>query len=94
MGISRDEVLHVARLARLELTEAEVEKFTGQLSQILEHASRISGLELDDVEPLTHAVDRRNVYREDRVEQGLSRDDALKNAPSRESDSFRIPPII
>lgn len=94
MGISRDEVLHVARLARLELTEAEVEKFTDQLSQILEHASIISRLELEGVEPLTHAVDRRNVYREDRVESGLSREEALRNAPSQESDSFKIPPII
>lgn len=94
MGISRDEVLHIARLARLELTEEEVSKFTNQLSQILEHAGKISQLDLKEVEPLTHAVDRRNVYREDRVEPGLSRDEALDNAPSSESDSFKIPPII
>jgi len=92
--ISRDEVRHIARLARLSLTEAEVEKFTKQLSQILEHAAKIQELNLDGLEPLTHAVDRTNVMRRDEVREGLSREEALKNAPDKEGDFFRIPPIV
>lgn len=94
MPISKDEVRHIARLARLELSEEEVEKFSVQLSQILDHAAIVTSVDTDGVEPLTHAVDRRNVYREDEVLPGLARDEALANAPSREDGAFRIPPII
>ena len=94
MPISKDEVSHIARLARLELSEEEVEKFSNQLSQILDHAAIVTSVDTDGVEPLTHAVDRRNVYREDEVEKGLDREDALANAPSRENGAFRIPPIV
>lgn len=94
MSISRKQVLHIAKLARLELTEREVEKFTGQLSQILEHAASISELDIEDVKPLTHAVDRKNVFRKDKVEKGLTKEEALLNAPSSEDNAFKIPPII
>lgn len=94
MPISKDEVRHIARLARLELSEEEVEKFTIQLSQILDHAAIVTNVDTEGVNPLAHAVDRRNVYRDDVVEQGLDRDDALAGAPSRENGLFRIPPIV
>jgi aspartyl-tRNA(Asn)/glutamyl-tRNA(Gln) amidotransferase subunit C len=92
--ISKEEVRHIARLARLKLSEDEVEKFTEQLSHILEHAARVRELNLDGLEPLTHAVDRTNVMREDEVKEGLLSEEALKNAPDREGDFFRIPPIV
>lgn len=94
MGISKDEVRHVAKLARLELSEEEVEKFTEQLSHILDHAARVRELNLEGLEPLTHAVDRRNVFREDEIKKGLDKEDALANAPEREGDFFKIPPIV
>lgn len=94
MAISKDDVRHIARLARLELSEEEIEKFAGQLSQILDHAAKIQELDLDGIEPLTHAIDRKNVFRKDVVKPGLSTEDALKNAPEREENYFKIPPII
>lgn len=92
--ISKDEVRRIAELARLSLTEAEVEKYTEQLAHILEHAARIQELNLDGLEPLAHAVDRTNVMREDEAREGLTREEALKNAPDREGEFFRIPPIV
>lgn len=94
MGISKDEVKHVAKLARLELSEDEIEKFSNQLSQILEHAAKIQELNLENLEPLTHAVDRRNVFRSDEIREGISREEALLNAPEREGEFFKIPPIV
>ncbi len=94
MAISKDDVRHIAKLARLELSEEEIEKFAGQLSQILDHAAKIRELDLDGIEPLTHAIDRKNVFRKDVVKPGLSTEDALKNAPEREENYFKIPPII
>lgn len=94
MPISKEEVKYIAMLSRLELSEEEVEKFTYQLSEILDHASVITSLDTENIEPLAHAVDRRNVYRKDEVEEGLTVEEALQNAPSKESNSFRIPPII
>lgn len=94
MGISKDEVKHIARLARLQLSEEEVEKFAEQLSHILDHAARIRELDLEGLEPLTHAIDRRNVFRQDRVTKGIAREEALSQAPEREGDFFKIPPIV
>lgn len=94
MGISKDEVRHIAKLARLELSDEEVEKFASQLSQILDHAAKVRELNLEGLEPLAHAVDRVNVFREDEVKPGLSREDALLNAPDKEDGFFKIPPII
>lgn len=94
MGISKDDVRHVAKLARLELTEEEVEKFASQLSQILDHAQKIQELDLEGLEPLAHAVDRKNVFRKDEVKEGLSQEEALSNAPEREGNFFKIPPIV
>jgi aspartyl-tRNA(Asn)/glutamyl-tRNA(Gln) amidotransferase subunit C len=94
LAISKDEVRHIARLARLELSDEEVEKFAAQLSQILDHAAKVRELDLEGLEPLAHAVDRVNVFREDAAKEGLSREDALANAPEKENGFFKIPPII
>ena len=91
MAISRDDVLHVAGLARLELTEEEVERFQDQLNAILEAVSKVAELDLSDVEPTAHPLDLVNVWAEDELRPSLSVDEALANAPDREGDFFRVP---
>jgi aspartyl-tRNA(Asn)/glutamyl-tRNA(Gln) amidotransferase subunit C len=91
MAISRDEVLHVARLARLELAEDELERFAEQLNAILEAVGKVGELDLEGVEPTAHPLDLVNVWAEDEPRPCLSADDALENAPEREGDSFRVP---
>ena len=92
MAITRDEVLHVARLARLELTDDEVTRFQEQLSAILEAVSKVSELDLADVPPTSHPLDLVNVWADDVPRPSLSLDDAFANAPAREGDLFRVPP--
>jgi len=89
--ITRDEVLHVARLARLELTDDEVERFREQLNAILEAVGKVSELDLADVEPTAHPLDLVNTWRQDEPRPSLSVDEALSNAPDREGDFFRVP---
>jgi aspartyl-tRNA(Asn)/glutamyl-tRNA(Gln) amidotransferase subunit C len=91
MAISRDEVLHVARLARLALSEEELERFSEQLSAILEAVGKVAELDLSSVEPTAHPLDLVNVWAEDEPKPCLSVDEALANAPDREGDSFRVP---
>jgi aspartyl-tRNA(Asn)/glutamyl-tRNA(Gln) amidotransferase subunit C len=92
MAITREEVLHVARLARLELTDEEIERFTEQLSAILEAVAKVSELELGDVEPTAHPLDVVNVWAEDEPRPSLAVDGALANAPEREAGFFKVPP--
>jgi aspartyl-tRNA(Asn)/glutamyl-tRNA(Gln) amidotransferase subunit C len=89
--IDRDQVLHVAKLARLRLDEAEVETMTGELSGILEHVDRIAGLDLEDVSPTSHVVELENVLRADLPHQSLPRDVALALAPDPVDGAFRVP---
>ena len=92
MSISREDVLHVARLARLTLTEDEVDRATEQLSGILEHVAALSELDLAGVEPTAHALDLENVTRPDRVRPSWPLDEVLSNAPEAEQGAFRVPP--
>ena len=92
MAITREEVLHVARLARLELTDDEVERLTGELSAILEAVSKVSELDLSDVPPTSHPLELSNVWAEDEPRPSLGLDEAFANAPEREGDLFRVPP--
>jgi aspartyl-tRNA(Asn)/glutamyl-tRNA(Gln) amidotransferase subunit C len=92
MGISRDEVLHVARLARLELSEAEFERFGEQLSAILDAVSKVQELDLADVPPTSHPLEVVNVWRDDEPRPSLPVEEALANAPDRAGDLFRVPP--
>ena len=91
-GISKEEVLHVARLARLELTDDEVAKFQGQLSAILEAVSTVSELDLSDVPPTAHPLEIQNAWAEDTPHPCLSHDETFANAPDRDGDYFRVPP--
>jgi aspartyl-tRNA(Asn)/glutamyl-tRNA(Gln) amidotransferase subunit C len=91
MAITRDEVLHVARLARLELSEDEVERFQEQLSAILEAVGKVAELDLSDVEPTAHPLELANLWADDAPRPSLSVDEALANAPDREGALFRVP---
>jgi aspartyl-tRNA(Asn)/glutamyl-tRNA(Gln) amidotransferase subunit C len=94
MGISREEVEHVARLARLELTADELERFREQLSAVLERATRIQSLDLDAFPPTAHPIDLRNVWRDDVVRAPEPPEAILENAPEREGNLFRVPRIL
>ena len=92
MAITREEVLHVARLARLELTDEEVERFTEQLSAILEAVAKVSELDLSDVEPTAHPLDVVNVWAADEPRRSLPVEEALANAPECDAGFFKVPP--
>jgi len=94
MAITREEVLHVAKLARLELADDEVERFTEQLSAILDAVGKVSELDLTGVEPTSHPLDLVNVARADEPEPSLPREEALANAPDVEGGFFKVPPAI
>lgn len=90
--IDRDQVLHVARLARLELSEAEVERMPGELSKILDHIEKIEELDdLEDAEPTSHVVGLENVLRPDEPRPSLPRERALEQAPDATPEGFRVP---
>jgi aspartyl-tRNA(Asn)/glutamyl-tRNA(Gln) amidotransferase subunit C len=89
--IDREQVLHVAKLARLRLSDAEVEKMASELSGILEHVEHIAELDLDGIEPTSHVIALQNVLRPDEPRPSWSRDEVLERAPDPASGSFRVP---
>ncbi len=89
--IDRDQVLHVARLARLELSEEEVGRMSSELSKVLDHIEKIGELDLDGVPPTSHVVEVGNALRPDEPQPSLPRDVALGSAPSVAGDGFRVP---
>ncbi|MDQ3675458.1 MAG: Asp-tRNA(Asn)/Glu-tRNA(Gln) amidotransferase subunit GatC [Actinomycetota bacterium] len=89
--IDREHVLHVARLARLELTEEEVERMSGELSAVLDHIEKIGELDLDGVAPTTHVVEVRNALRPDEPDPSLPREVALEQAPAVADSGFLVP---
>jgi aspartyl-tRNA(Asn)/glutamyl-tRNA(Gln) amidotransferase subunit C len=92
-GLSRDDVLYVAALARLELTESEVELFAAQLSSVLAHAADVAALDLSHLEASSHPIPVENVLRPDVPRPSLDRAEVLAAAPSVEDDRFRVPRI-
>ena len=92
--ISPEEVAYVARLARLALTPDELERFTGQLGAVLDHAQDVAALDTAGVPPTAHPLPLANVWRDDVVVPGLDRDEVLSQAPSVEADRFRVPRIL
>ena len=92
--IEEKDVAHVADLARLQLSKEELKKFGSQLDRILEHANKISELDTKDVEPTSHAVEVKNVFREDKIDNEIDRDQALANAPEVEDNGFKVPKIM
>jgi len=92
--ISADAVAKVARLARLDVSDEEIARMTGQLAVMLEHFADIDSLDLSDVAPMTQPYPLANVLRDDVVMPSLDRDEVLTNAPATEDGRFRVPPII
>jgi aspartyl-tRNA(Asn)/glutamyl-tRNA(Gln) amidotransferase subunit C len=92
--ISREEVAHLARLARLAVTDAELDLFAGQLDSILQAVARVGEVVADDIPPTSHSVPLVNVLREDEIQPCLPRDEALAGAPDPFEGRFRVPQIL
>lgn len=93
-ALTRADVEHVARLARLALTDDEVDRLTGELAAVLDHAADVAALDLDGVPPTAHPLPLRNVLRADEVRPSLDRDEVLAAAPAAEDGRFRVPRIL
>ncbi|MGH8995810.1 MAG: Asp-tRNA(Asn)/Glu-tRNA(Gln) amidotransferase subunit GatC [Acidimicrobiales bacterium] len=93
-AIGPDDVVHVARLARLELSDEELGQFTGQLASVLEYAAAMSELDVDGLDPMSHPLPLRNVLRTDEPTPTLDRDEVLAVAPATEDRRFRVPKIL
>jgi aspartyl-tRNA(Asn)/glutamyl-tRNA(Gln) amidotransferase subunit C len=93
-AIGPEQVLHVARLARLELSEDELSRFTGQLASVLDYAAQLTELEVDELEPMSHPLPLRNVLRPDEITPSLPREEVLAEAPAAETGRFRVPRIL
>lgn len=94
MRITKEQVEHVAKLARLAITEQEKEKYSQQLSSILTYIEKLNELDTSRVEPTFHVLPLKNVFREDVVRPSCPREEILKNAPERTEEFFRVPKII
>ncbi len=94
MRVPIEEVEHIARLAKLQLTEQEKERYSVQLGQILEYMEQLSKLNLKDVPPTSHILPLKNVFREDVVKESLPQEEALRNAPQKEGGYFKVPKAL
>ncbi len=94
MKITKDEVVHVADLARLELDEESIDKFAGQIGDILEYVDTLSRVDTKGVSPTSHVISLTNAFREDTLKKHLDRDLALANAPEKEDGNFIVPKVI
>ncbi|WP_047979592.1 Asp-tRNA(Asn)/Glu-tRNA(Gln) amidotransferase subunit GatC [Ornithinibacillus contaminans] len=92
--ITKEQVKHVANLARLDVSEQEVEMFTEQLSSIISFAEQLNEIDTEGIEPTTHVLDLKNVMRKDEPRQWIKREEALKNAPDQQDGQFRVPSIL
>jgi aspartyl-tRNA(Asn)/glutamyl-tRNA(Gln) amidotransferase subunit C len=92
--ITRDDVAHVARLARLEVTDEELDRFTEQLGAVLAHADDVAALDTAGVPPTAHPLPLENVFRPDEPRPTLDRDEVLAAAPLAEANRFRVPPVL
>ncbi len=94
MSLTRDEVQRVALLARLELTQAELDRMTEQLGKILDYVDQLGELDTERIEPMAHAVELTNVMAADTLHPSLPRDEALQNAPKRDHECYRVPAVL
>ncbi len=92
--LTRDEVQRVAVLARLKLSESELDSLTADLGKILEHIDQLNELQTEDVEPMVHAIEFENVFRADEIRESLPREAALSNAPKTDGRCFLVPQIL
>ncbi|MFA9558412.1 Asp-tRNA(Asn)/Glu-tRNA(Gln) amidotransferase subunit GatC [Evansella sp. AB-rgal1] len=92
--ISKEQVTHVANLARLEFSEDEIEMFAKQLDDIISYAEQLNELDTTNVEPTSHVLDIKNVLREDKVRPSLDQKDVMKNAPDHSDGQFKVPSVL
>jgi aspartyl-tRNA(Asn)/glutamyl-tRNA(Gln) amidotransferase subunit C len=92
--VTIEDVEHIAKLAKLEFNEDEKEKFTVQFNEILAFMEKLNELDTSNVDPLSHVIELKNVFREDKVRPSISTEDALKNAPSKTGGFFKVPKVI
>jgi aspartyl-tRNA(Asn)/glutamyl-tRNA(Gln) amidotransferase subunit C len=94
MSLTKQEVEHIARLARLELSDAEKEEYTGQLNEILRFVEKLNQLDTTGIEPTAHAIRIQNVFRKDEITPSMDPESALANAPDRIDNYFKVPKIL
>jgi aspartyl-tRNA(Asn)/glutamyl-tRNA(Gln) amidotransferase subunit C len=94
MAVTRDDVEHIAALAKLAFSDAEKERLTQEMNTILDYMAQLNTLDTTRVEPLAQVIEASNVLREDAVTPGLAREDALRNAPARTEEFFRVPKVL
>jgi aspartyl-tRNA(Asn)/glutamyl-tRNA(Gln) amidotransferase subunit C len=94
MALSREEVLKVALLGRLKLSDGELEKFTTQLNQIVGYVEQLQQLDTEEVEPMAHPLPINNVFRADEMKESIGADKALANAPKRDAEFYLVPPVL
>jgi len=94
MTLSRSEIAKVATLARLKLSEAELEKITSQLNQIVGYVEQLQQLETEEVEPMAHPLPIKNVFRADEVRPSITKESALANAPKHDNEFYLVPPVL
>jgi len=92
--IDQAQVRKVAKLSRLDLTEEEIEEFTGQLSALLDYVAKMNELDTTNIEPLAHCLPISNIFREDKVKESLGTEKTLANAPQRDGEFFKVPKIL
>ena len=92
--VNRDEILKIASLAKLDLSDEEVSLYTDQINEILEYMNQLDELDTEDIEPLSHVLDQINMTRKDEQTPSLTREEALKNAPKSDDDYFFVPNVI
>jgi len=94
MAVSKKEVEKIAELARLKFSEEELENITPQMNEILSYMEKLNELDTENIEPLSHPVEQTNVFREDDMKPSIPTDDALKNAPAKDEQHFKVPKVI
>ncbi|MDE3057271.1 MAG: Asp-tRNA(Asn)/Glu-tRNA(Gln) amidotransferase subunit GatC [Bacteroidota bacterium] len=94
MSVTIKDVEHISDLARLEFSEQEKEKFTHQLNDILKYVEKLNELDTSNVEPLSHVIELQNIFRADKVKPSIPTEEALKNAPAKTEEFFKVPKVI
>ncbi len=94
MSVSKEDVKHIAKLSKLDLTEEELEKYTNELSSIVDFANELSNISVEGIKPTAHILDIKNVFRKDEVQPSYDREEILKNAPSKDAGCVSVPKVV
>lgn len=94
MSVSKEDVKHIANLSKLNLTEEELEKYTTELSDIVNFANELSNIDVEGIKPTAHILDIKNVFRKDEMKPSYDREEILKNAPSKDAGCVSVPKVV